>query len=115
VCFFPRAIFRSFYDQFLSSQLVQKRPGTPNVALFLFANQTATITPGATGSNLAITTPGQEAIYSFSGAAGQLASVQVSNSTFSNSCNTPLTVSIQNPDGSTLTSMNMCASSSSGP
>jgi pimeloyl-ACP methyl ester carboxylesterase len=83
--------------------------GSANVALFLFANQTATITPGATGSNLAITTPGQEAIYSFSGAAGQLASVQVSNSTFSTSCNTPLAVSILNPDGSTLTSINMCA------
>jgi hypothetical protein len=31
VCFFPRAIFRSFYDQSLSFHLVHKRPARPVV------------------------------------------------------------------------------------
>ena len=85
--------------------------GSATVALFVFANQTATITPGVPIS-LTISTPGQQAIYSFSGMAGQQASVQLSNVTFPLNCyNAPLMVSILNPDGSTLSSVNMSCGS----
>jgi hypothetical protein len=83
--------------------------GSVNVTLYLFYEQTSTITSG-TPASVVINIPGQDAQLTFSGTAGQLASVQLSNSTF-NGCYSVI-VSILNPDGSTLTSSNMCGQGS---
>src|SRR5579872_5470572 len=82
--------------------------GTVSVSLSVFNEQTGTaITPG-TATTVTIGNPGQNAQLTFSGTAGQFASVQLSNSTFP--C-WDLNVSILSPDGSTLTSTNACSPS----
>src|SRR5579872_1443632 len=82
--------------------------GTVSVSLSLFNEQTGTsINPG-TPVGVTINNPGQNAQLTFSGTAGQFASVQLSNSTFP--C-WDLNVSILSPDGSTLTSTNACSPS----
>jgi RHS repeat-associated protein len=62
---------------------------------------TGTVIPNQTGSQVtaSISTPGQNASYTFSGSAGQRVSVKITNST-----NMVMTVSIKKPDGTTLTS-----------
>jgi hypothetical protein len=54
-----------------------------------------------------ITTPGQPDLLTFSGTAGQYASVQVSNYNFSGWCCASLSVSILNPDSTTLVAANL--------
>ncbi|MGB9146788.1 MAG: hypothetical protein WCC14_13260, partial [Acidobacteriaceae bacterium] len=84
--------------------------GSATAVLSLFAEQSLSVTPisaGTTGTVVTINTPGQEADLTFSGTAGQQASLLLANSTFP--ANVPgsgasLNVSILNPDGSTLTS-----------
>jgi len=82
--------------------------GSANVSISLFNEQTIPITPVATGTIgtlITINTPGQDAQLTFSGTAGQLASVQLSNYTFSSCCG--VNVSILNPNGTTLTTISM--------
>lgn len=62
---------------------------------------TATLSPSTSGSSTTVTTsPAQNAVYTFSGAAGQRVSLTTSGSTYRNTPN----ISIVNPDGSTLVS-----------
>ncbi len=82
--------------------------GSATVLLSLFMNQTGTISPG-TPQNVIITAPGQEALFTFGGAAGQQATVQLYNAAFPANCAfNPLILSILNPNGSTLASTNTC-------
>jgi RHS repeat-associated protein len=75
--------------------------GTVNFDLWEFQNLTGTITFG-TPTPVTISYPGQFDQLSFSGAAGQVVSAQISNSTYSYCAD--VIVNILNPDGSTLTS-----------
>jgi YD repeat-containing protein len=84
--------------------------GSATVALSLFSEQTMPITPvaaGTTGTLVTISTPGQDAQLTFSGTAGQSASVQLSNSTFPGTCYSVI-VSILAPGGSSLGSTDFC-------
>jgi hypothetical protein len=63
--------------------------------------------PGTLETPVTISIPGQTAQMSFTGVAGQLATLQVSSSTFPSGCPS---VTILNPDGSTLGSAAACAS-----
>ena len=78
--------------------------GSASVTLSLFNEQTIPVTPvaaGTTGTLITINTPGQDAQLTFTGNANQLASVQLSNSTFPGGC-WSVFVSILAPDGSNL-------------
>ncbi|WP_241021941.1 IPT/TIG domain-containing protein [Burkholderia sp. Ac-20353] len=68
---------------------------------------TATITAGGPAVTLTTTTPGQDLIPTFSGTAGQRVTVTISeNASLSSTCGT---ITIINPDGSSLTSSRMCS------
>jgi RHS repeat-associated protein len=82
--------------------------GTATITLWLFNNQTGSIASG-TATPVSLSIPGQADLLTFSGVAGQLASVQVSNS---NSLNCNLYVSIISPDGTPLAQPNNSCSSS---
>jgi RHS repeat-associated protein len=82
--------------------------GTATATVWVFSEQTGTITPGIP-ANPTISIPGQEDLLTFNGTAGQLASLQVSNSTIGSNC-WAMNVSILNPDGSTLASQLVCGS-----
>jgi hypothetical protein len=75
--------------------------GSATVTVWVFNEQTGFILSGIPAT-VTINTPGQSDSLNFNGTAGQLASVQLSNSTFGY-C---LAASIINPDGTTLTSTN---------
>jgi surface antigen len=81
--------------------------GNASVTLWLFSEQAGTVITPGTLTPVAINTPGQSDTMTFSGTAGQYASVQLANSTFA-CC---VAVSILNPDGSTLISNNTAGSS----
>jgi len=84
--------------------------GTATLTLYLFADVTGTLTSGnSVAVNIAY--PGQNAIYTFSGTASQRATVTVTNWTVGG-CYTA-TLSILNPDGSTLSSVSLCGPSAS--
>jgi YD repeat-containing protein len=83
--------------------------GSVTVLLNTFADVTGTITPG-TPVTATTTVPGQNALYTFSGTAGQSLSANISNSTYTG-CNA-LVVSVLKPDGTTLGSAGVCNSSS---
>jgi RHS repeat-associated protein len=76
--------------------------GSATVTLCVFSEQTGTITSGIP-KTVTINIPGQEDLLTFNGTAGQLASVQLNNSTFS-SWFSEVNVSILAPNGSTLVS-----------
>jgi RHS repeat-associated protein len=80
--------------------------GSATVTLWVFYEQTGTITSG-TPVNTAFNIPGQDDQLSFSGTAGQVASVALSNSTFDQYCSGGNFI-ILNPDGSTLTNQGIC-------
>src|SRR5207244_6187815 len=82
--------------------------GSVTVLLNTFADITGTITPG-TPITATTTVPGQNALYTFSGTAGQQVSVNLTNSTYTG-CNA-VVVSILKPDNSTLGSTGLCNSS----
>jgi len=70
-----------------------------------FNEQISAATPG-TAQNVTINTPGQAAEFTFSGTAGQTVSAQMTNGTFAGCWSE--TITILNPDGSTLTSAGDC-------
>jgi hypothetical protein len=77
--------------------------GSTSVAISLFSEQIIPVTPvatGTTGTQVSINIPGQNAQLTFSGTAGQLAGVLLTNFNFPN----VLGVSILNPNGTTLVS-----------
>jgi RHS repeat-associated protein len=78
---------------------------TGSATVVVSGEQTGTITPGVP-KQVTINTPGQGALLTFLGGAGQAESVQVSNSTYPGCYG--LSVSILNPNGSTLTSYGTC-------
>jgi hypothetical protein len=89
--------------------------GSASVNLSLFNEQTIPVTPvasGATSTLVTISTPGQDAQLTFSGTERQLASVQVSNSTFPGCAG--VYASIYEPgNGSPLASGGACPGSGS--
>ncbi|MBZ5509240.1 MAG: IPT/TIG domain-containing protein [Acidobacteriia bacterium] len=83
--------------------------GSITLLLNTFADVTGTITVG-TALTATTTTPGQNALYTFSGTSGQLASITLSGSTYTG-CNAVI-ISVLKPDGTTLGSTGICNSSS---
>ena len=82
--------------------------GSGTVTLSLFQNQTGTIISGVP-VNTNINILGQEDLLTFSGTAGQLANVQLSNYNFTGIGFLPgVGISILNPDGTTLVTTWMC-------
>jgi YD repeat-containing protein len=79
--------------------------GSVTLLLNTFADVTGTITAG-TALTATTTTPGQNALYTFSGTSGQQVSINLSSSTYTG-CNA-VVVSIVKPDGSTLGSTGIC-------
>src|SRR5205807_585150 len=88
---------------------VSTTTGSITVLLNSFADVTGTITPG-TALTATTTVAGQNALYTFSGTAGQQFSVNLSGSTYTG-CNA-VVVSILKPDGTTLGSTGLCNTSS---
>jgi YD repeat-containing protein len=83
--------------------VVSGNSGTATLLLSLFNNQKLLAVSG-TATAIQINIPGQNVQMAFLGTAGQLISVQLSNSTFCSQ------VSVLNPDGSTLMSGGNCSS-----
>ena len=83
--------------------------GSVSINLNGFSDQTGVLIPGVP-VNIKTSYPGQRAIYSFSGTAGQVVSLAMTNSTYSGDCPN---VSIRNPNGTTLASTTICGGSSS--
>lgn len=80
--------------------------GSATVLISLFQNQTISVTPvagGTASTAVAINVPGQQALLTFSGTAGQMASFVLNDSTFTGGSSN-VGVSILNPNGSTLIS-----------
>jgi hypothetical protein len=75
--------------------------GSATLTLYNVTNISGTITIGGTSVNVSITTPGQNASYTFSGTSGQQVSLTITNVTIPE-CD--LTVSILTPSGTTLAS-----------
>ena len=80
--------------------------GSANAELWLFSNQTGPITSGS-AIPVNISTPGQSDLLTFSGTAGQLASIEFNNDTFNVGCSSQA-IKVLNPDGSTLYSNTYC-------
>jgi len=78
--------------------------GQATVNLYGVVDGTGTLTLGGPAVNVSITVPGQNASLTFSGTAGQQATVKVSGSTMS--C---VRVTLLKPDGSSLTSTFSCS------
>jgi len=83
---------------------------TGNLGVYGFSDTTGALTSGSL-TTVNLTTPGQNALYSFAGRAAQQAAVNVTNWTASG-CPSG-TISILSPDGSTLASANLCNGSGS--
>jgi hypothetical protein len=77
--------------------------GTATLKLFTVTNVTGPIAADGTGLPVSLTTPGQNAVLTFSGTAGQAVSVWTSSSAFSIGWGT-LSLAIKEPNGTTLTS-----------
>jgi YD repeat-containing protein len=84
--------------------------GQATIILYNVVDITGTITPSGPAVNVNIVTPGQRALYSFSGIAGQRVSALESHS-FSQACES-VRLSIQKPDGTELTFAAGCFGSS---
>jgi YD repeat-containing protein len=74
--------------------------GSITLNLYEVADVAGSITPGGSPVAASITTPGQNALYSFTGSAGQKVSLMMTGSTI-----TSCTYSIRKPDGTTLASI----------
>ena len=83
--------------------------GSVTLLLNSFADVTGTIAP-ATATTITTTVPGQNALYTFSGTAGQQISVNLTSSTYTG-CNA-VTVSILKPDNTSLGSTSLCNTTS---
>ena len=75
----------------------QDKTGTASVQLFLATDQTGTAPSNGTTVNANVTAPGQQAVFSFNGTAGQRYAVNVSNAVFGPN---GAYVYLQRPDGS---------------
>jgi YD repeat-containing protein len=85
--------------------LVASGSGTTGaLTVSLLSPTVSTITSGATQTAV-VNTPGQSVLYAFTGIAGQVATVQLTNNEIT-ACN--VNISILNPNGSTLASTGVC-------
>ena len=80
--------------------------GQATINLYNVVDITGPISPGGSAVSVNITTPGQRALYSFSGTFGQRVSAYESHS-FSQACES-LRISIQKPDGTELAAAAGC-------
>ena len=85
--------------------------GSTTLTLYTFVDVTGPITAGGAPVTVTTTTPGQNALLTFSGTAGQKVSLTGSNSTYPN-CSAD--VSFLKPDGSTLSQSAWCIGSGNG-
>ncbi|WP_428381880.1 Calx-beta domain-containing protein [Nevskia ramosa] len=76
---------------------LEGRTGTASVQLFLAADQTGSAPSNGTTVNANVTVPGQQAVFSFTGTAGQRYAVNISNAVFGPN---GAQVYLQRPDGS---------------
>ena len=92
---------------FVSSQATQKYPSWPqsDPQLFCISHAPVEVTP----LTVTTSTAGQNARYTFSGTAGQTATVSLTNSTYTGCAG--LNVSILKPDGTSLSSAGLCGAS----
>ncbi|HZE71919.1 MAG TPA: IPT/TIG domain-containing protein [Pyrinomonadaceae bacterium] len=81
--------------------------GSITFTLYNATDVTSTITPGGPAVTVTTTSPGQNAMLTFGGTAGQRVSLKLSNSTFTG-CYAVNDV-VKNPDGTTLTSGALCS------
>jgi hypothetical protein len=81
--------------------------GTVALAVSTFTDVTGSIAPGGASVPVTIAAPGQNALLTFIGAAGQRIAALVSNATFPRYCYN-FGLSILKPDGSTLASTASC-------
>ena len=81
--------------------------GSVTLALYNVVDVTGSITPGGAPVPVTISTPGQNASFTFSGSTGQQVSLNITNVTV-----TSATAFIKKPDGTTLTSMSFGPSGS---
>ena len=80
--------------------------GTMTVTVYdVPADATGTITPGGAPVSATVTTPGQNASLTFAGTAGQRISLKLGNVTIGSSAISGTSVSILNPDATTLASV----------
>ncbi|WP_195762676.1 IPT/TIG domain-containing protein [Burkholderia pseudomallei] len=88
------------------------RTGTATFTLYdVPPDAASTITAGGPPVTLAITTPGQDGVLTFTGAASQVVSLGMTQDSSFQPCGN---VRITNPDGTTLVNSNYCYSYSSG-
>ncbi|MGA9669747.1 MAG: FG-GAP-like repeat-containing protein, partial [Terracidiphilus sp.] len=87
--------------------------GSTDVTVWLFSEQTSTISPGSPAT-VTINTPGQKAEMTFSGTAGQLASMQLTNFAFPGACCDTVNTSILGPYGAVLAPTAMYSAGPSG-
>jgi len=80
--------------------------GSASISLFSFTDQHTPITINGGAVTAAINKPGQRALLTFTGAAGQHVSVHLTNGTFASNCGNQLL--LLKPDGSTLASSPDC-------
>ena len=78
--------------------------GSVTLNLHEVADLSGTVTTDGTPKSVTITTPGQNAAYTFSGTAGQRVSLVVSSNTVAVNCCVGNTLAIRKPDGATLAS-----------
>ncbi|MEP7305931.1 MAG: DUF6531 domain-containing protein [Acidobacteriota bacterium] len=87
--------------------------GTATLFVHIFDDVTGSITPNGAGIGVMLGPPGQNALLTFAGTAGQRASVRLTNGTFPGTCFT-FTLSILRPDGTKLSSADSCYDGANG-
>ncbi len=81
--------------------------GQFSITLYTDVDVTGSITPGGPSVPVTLSTPGQNARFTFNGAAGQVVSAQLTNSTFTGGCST-IRFSLFKPDNTELSGVNLC-------
>src|SRR5262249_31032722 len=79
--------------------------GDVTALIYLFNDETGTISTDGSPLSLMIPTPGQKASLTFSGTSGNSISLDISGATYGNSANGPASLKIIKPDGTSLVSM----------
>ncbi len=84
--------------------------GQFSIAIYTDVDVTGSIIPGGPSVPVTLSTPGQNARFTFNGAAGQVVSAQLTNSTFTGGCST-VRFSLFKPDNTELSGVNLCGNS----
>jgi hypothetical protein len=88
--------------------------GDVTLSLYRVIDATGTITAGGADVPISLAAPGQSALFTFGGAAGQVISATAFNGTFPGGCPN-FTLSILQPDATPLASIGSCGNSASIP